>query len=53
MVDAIGFKKFAAVTKIERPPKEGKKKPRQQPLPEHSESEEEKRRLGANIDERC
>lgn len=53
MFDAIGVKNIATVAKVDRPSKEHKKKPRQQPLPEHSESEEEKRRLGANIDERC
>ena len=55
MVDAIGTKNITAVPKVDRPPKESKKNPRQQPAPEQPEpeSEEEKRRVGANIDERC
>ncbi|MFT4823216.1 MAG: hypothetical protein ACI9DH_001121 [Halioglobus sp.] len=53
MLDTIGNKNSVTVKKVKRLLDEGERKPRQQAVLGKPDSEEEKRRLGANIDERC
>ena len=52
-IDAIGYKNSVTVKQVERASDDGKKKPRQQAAHSKPESDEEKKRLGVNVDERC
>lgn len=53
MLNAIGYRNSVMVKQVKRLLDEGEKKPRQQDVPGKPDSDEEKRKLGANVDERC